>query len=702
MKFRKILAGVLAVLFLLPLAAGCRRESDGEQEETSEKAEAQPLNDWVIVFPNNEKNVKSLAQTLRDKISSASGVTLTVKSDYEADSGAKEILLGKTSRELSTTLYSELGDTEYRIRRSGNKIAIAAVFDSVLEDAAGEFVKSYISAASLVMAPNASFTSDAYDFLKLAENKKGIYKIVYPKSAGTALRALVNDLNSYIAGLTYAYVSTVEDSDSLPQEQEILVGYGNRPESAAVYADLPYNSYTVRRAGQKIVIAGWSQKGLEQALNRFKSALKLGQEKAMYYVNNEEENTNSVLSGVGDVDVPAYTGGKVSNLFDCNDGVTQLYVTETDRAAYRSYLGTLEAAGYALYQEVEYPNVLYATYNNAAKGQSLFLQFCESESMAKIMISPLATMLPLAPENPGVKLKDSTFAMLAIGDNGDGTNNAEVAFGASFVIQLEDGRFVIIDGGTNQSSEVNRIYNYLMANKPASHAKPVIAAWILTHPDGDHWGAMYGFSQRHGGDVVLEKFIYNIYDSSVIYGMKEAAVKANVNVHDTIVPQAMANFGCTTVIKLHSGQKFYLGNALFETLVTHEDLYPGTIDHTNDSSIVLRLTLGGKTFLLTADIEGAAAKRLVSLYGTALKSDYIQIMHHGWPGNSSAEILFNSEPYTKVYEMADATYALWSAQLDDYHYNMVLKGRQMKLVYSLFAVDKILSTTSGNIIISCA
>lgn len=96
MKFRKILAGVLAVLFLLPLAAGCRRESDGEQEETSEKAEAQPLNDWVIVFPNNEKNVKSLAQTLRDKISSASGVTLTVKSDYEADSGAKEILLGKT------------------------------------------------------------------------------------------------------------------------------------------------------------------------------------------------------------------------------------------------------------------------------------------------------------------------------------------------------------------------------------------------------------------------------------------------------------------------------------------------------------------------------------------------------------------------------------------------------------------------------
>ena len=50
-------------------------------------------------------------------------------------------------------------------------------------------------------------------------------------------------------------------------------------------------------------------------------------------MNNEEENTNSVLSGVGDVDVPAYTGGKVSNLFDCNDGVTQLYVTETDRCA---------------------------------------------------------------------------------------------------------------------------------------------------------------------------------------------------------------------------------------------------------------------------------------------------------------------------------------------------------------------------------
>ena len=80
-------------------------------------------------------------------------------------------------------------------------------------------------------------------------------------------------------------------------------------------------------------------------------------------------------------------------------------------------------------------------------------------------------------------------------------------FGLSYVIRLSDGRFIIFDGGWNFEPDRNRLFECLKAGSPDE--KPVIAAWILTHPHGDHYLCFLGFMEQYGDQVVIEKFLFN-------------------------------------------------------------------------------------------------------------------------------------------------------------------------------------------------
>lgn len=697
MKARKLLALILACLCMLSLWS-CKQEQEGDSEQTVVTSN---ISEWTIVYSQSSVAAKKLAENLRDSIKGKSGVELSVRSDYEADSDQKEILVDDTNRALSATALEKATDVVFCIEKQGNKIAINTSFDSLFDRAFTYFVATYVDGTQLNLPETMSYVSEVFDFIRLISDRESDYRIIYSENADPAVKELVNTLVQDIHSIGHAYVSAELDTEIKVQDDnacEILIGKVNRAACDSVYDSLDYSDYAVSVSGNRIILAGWSHLTIKLAVNKFTDIIRSVADEKNTLIDRSLLDITGASSYFGKADVPDYTDGEVSAVYNCNDDVIQLFIPGTTAAGFQNYRRTLEASGYTLYSENSFNSNLYAVYNHQAKQQSIFLSYTAFESVTKITVSPKEEMLSLTPENPDTKLSKTRFTCLAVGDNGDGTNNGETANGTSIVITLEDGRFVIIDGGTNVSSEVERIYNFISENKPSSHDKPVIAAWILTHPDGDHWGAMYGFSQKYAGKVTLEKIIYNIFDSSVQFDMKESAQSAGDNVHNKIVPEIASNLKCNTLIKVHTGQKFYIGNALFEVLYTHEDLYPEMIGYTNDSSIVFMLTLGGKKFLLTADMEGAAARQLNGQCASYLKCDYIQIMHHGWPGAKSDQITFNCIQYNNTYDLADAGYALWTVQLS--RVQQIGSGRQMLYVKKKFAADKILSTENGNIVIT--
>ena len=56
-------------------------------------------------------------------------------------------------------------------------------------------------------------------------------------------------------------------------------------------------------------------------------------------------------------------------------------------------------------------------------------------------------------------------------------------FGMSYMIRLSDGRFILIDGGNDIDADCRKLFACLKAQSPFE--KPVIAAWILSHPHCD-------------------------------------------------------------------------------------------------------------------------------------------------------------------------------------------------------------------------
>ena len=64
------------------------------------------------------------------------------------------------------------------------------------------------------------------------------------------------------------------------------------------------------------------------------------------------------------------------------------------------------------------------------------------------------------------------------------------------LIRLTDGRFIIVDGGHNKAACATELIE-VMKEQSKEYAKSLsditIAAWIVTHAHGDHYGALLNY-----------------------------------------------------------------------------------------------------------------------------------------------------------------------------------------------------------------
>ena len=670
---RRTISTALCLLMLVAAMTACgEKQEDIITEATTTapeiKTETISVEQYTLIRPDMAAQSTVEATSLLYKaISEKTGKKLLgftddfVKDESQIDANAYEILIGSTNRPESQQALKDV-TYGYVITKIGNKIVINATNASLIPDAIEYFIETYLATPTTdgtFAIPEALYLTHASEgaLTLLNDQNKSNFKIVFAdeldNTKGTAeskdrtdwvVNCALNfrtDISKKFKDVTFGlgtdWVGRGQEPDST--SYEILVGKTNRNETKLFLESLAPNEYGFAAIGNKIVVAGWSDMTTGLALDLLTAKL----DDYIFTDANGNKNLSMatetrVVQTYADwnINIPAYEGGVFSGVMEGIDTIYQLYYTETTADAYKAYRAKLEAAGYTLQQENQIGQNLFATYYNA--DVMIHAYYVNYLSAVRIVVESMSTASLPKQEDPYTKITETTFTMLDL-DYEAGN------FGNAFIITLEDGSFIVHDGGGTSGQDKSELYNTLKRLNKRKDGKIVIAAWIISHEHWDHFENFFNVCNSYSTSVVVEEVLYNVARTSINYNSNNPG--SYVRNGNGSLKGLKILTGCN-LTKLHTGQKIQIRNLTIECVYTQEDLYP-TILHTfNDSCMVTRFSIDGQRFTILGDIEDDASDVIVKMYDAAtLKTDILQVAHHGWGAT------------TKLYNMLKPTVLIW-------------------------------------------
>ena len=208
-----------------------------------------------------------------------------------------------------------------------------------------------------------------------------------------------------------------------------------------------------------------------------------------------------------------------------------------------------------------------------------------------------------------------TKASLYDGPFGGGAGWA--AAGMGYVLVGERGELVVIDGGNTEDAE-----EFLVLLEKLAGGKPWVRRWIITHPHGDHYGALLAICREPAlaERLRVEELVYRFPEefrmtqgadcSGGIGDLKKISEVTGANVH---IP-------C-------EGEDFETDGMKFTMLFTPEDC--STLHNPNELSLIFTIDMDGKRVLITGDAYRGTLQRTLDLHKTEIACDILQLPHHG-------------------------------------------------------------------------
>ena len=286
----------------------------------------------------------------------------------------------------------------------------------------------------------------------------------------------------------------------------------------------------------------------------------------------------------------------------------------------------------------------------------------------------LSVFTPTATE----KVCEPAVIQLGLDVNGaySGSAAKDIRSGMGYVFRLSDGSFVIFDGGSDNASApgggdaglgttvVRKVVYRLLSilNTYAVDKNDIrISAWLITHPHSDHYKIfeqvvteMYTPTNSYYteyANITIERIITNYPDYDQLDNCTTSKNANGACDKLTVAGLATRRAALATceengafLYKAHAGQTYYLADAELAILYT-EEIAPspsgnagcscesGDQSENNRLSVVSQLTLPvdgyDVKFMITGDSEGSSIAHVNGLYGTELKSDFVQAPHHG-------------------------------------------------------------------------
>jgi len=215
------------------------------------------------------------------------------------------------------------------------------------------------------------------------------------------------------------------------------------------------------------------------------------------------------------------------------------------------------------------------------------------------------------------------LVVLTMPDNKLHVSFLDIGQGDAILIQTPNHQNILIDGGPDPQ-KIN-----LELSKKLPFWDRTIDLMISTQPQADHITGLVEVLQRYEVKQVLEPGVP--YDS-LIYQEWLKLVEGKQIEH--------------TIARI--GQEIDLGQGIMiEVLNPPLKLFQGTSHDVDNNGVVLRLSSGKVSFLLTADIRQEAELELIGQRAN-LRSTVFKVAHHGSKTSTSAQFLAAVDPEVAV------------------------------------------------------
>lgn len=329
-------------------------------------------------------------------------------------------------------------------------------------------------------------------------------------------------------------------------------------------------------------------------------------------------------------EVPAIAKTEGVSFHDCSAGHFMAYVPSCTIGDLEDYVALLLENGYEITAENIITDNKFVSLRNTQSGIRVHTYFVGSAGEIRVVAGE--RFIPQPEKKDYDKVCPTVICQVNAAHNIPGLDE-----GMTYIIRLEDGSFVVIDGGYRRGVCGKDIYDNLKSLAPDPE-NIRISAWIFTHAHGDHVGGFVEFAEMYGDDtcVTVERFIYNFPTDPVFCQNLGADMAARVNEYTAhYYPDA-------PIYTAQTGEVYELANTRIEILFTPQDYMPRTIENEPDGiaagvkkgdgntlSLVFKMSFGEKSFLVMGDTTTVCCDEMCRRYGTYMKSDYVQASHHG-------------------------------------------------------------------------
>ncbi|MBR5500990.1 MAG: MBL fold metallo-hydrolase [Clostridia bacterium] len=212
----------------------------------------------------------------------------------------------------------------------------------------------------------------------------------------------------------------------------------------------------------------------------------------------------------------------------------------------------------------------------------------------------------------------------------------------SYMLKTKEGSLVMLDGG--EARDYSEII--ALAQHVTGMEKPVIDAWFFSHSHSDHVNAFVELMDK-APDALEIKKVYYKFTSEEWMLLNESTNKATYR----RFMKALKKYdeSGANIVEVEEGQTYtYDGVTMEVLLIPDETIEPLAGAAINDASVVYRMTIDNQRVLFLGDGYHQVGDRLIQKYGNDIKSDIVQMAHHGSNGVQKS-----------VYAKIDPKVCLW-------------------------------------------
>ncbi len=463
-------------------------------------------------------------------------------------------------------------------------------------------------------------------------------------AAAVKIRNKIEDTTDVKFKMGDDFKKATEEFDA--STMEILVGNTAHPEVAEAIKDLKYGDYAVRAVGNKIVVFGFTEGAINHAANLFAKLIADYKTEQGVSIPVEALNISGTHSGSQELSIlPAFEGATFSGTYQSNVACEEIILGNATVDNYNAYITKLEGEGYTKYTSSDFSGNLFTTLYN--KEYTLNVGYYKPYDECRIIMEPFSeeTLIGTEADNKYKVVTTSQVTMIGCEyKKGDGSY---VGNGLCLLFRLADGRFVIVDGSFNRAQAATTLVNIIkeQAKEYATGKDITIAAWFISHSHGDHNGCLNSQNSAFK-QFTVERVIANFMTDAERERSMASSYSGNWSNGegggDDGTRNAAAALGAD-FIPCHVGQRFFFADTVFEILYTVESYGPTVVNALNTSTILVRaITTDAKgnssSTMVMGDCTGPAMAICNKMYGTDMRSQIVQVAHHGYTtwGNDSA------------------------------------------------------------------